>query len=118
MIIDYLSIVSCIQTSDGNRFAVFWNQFRIVGPESAPESESTPELVPESAPELIPKTAPESESVLESTPESESVPEPKSALESELAPKLESAFKRSQFRHCHKNRRLGSIILRIDNCKK
>ena len=38
-------------------------------------------------------------------------------LESELAPKLE-ASKRNQFRHRPKNRRLGPIILRIDNPKK
>ena len=71
-------------------------------PESAPKSESTPESAPESesTPELVPEWTPESESASELIPES--APESKSALESEMAHKLESATKRSQFRHRHK----------------
>ena len=53
----------------------------------------------------------------------DSVPELKSFLESKSAPewkltlKSESSSKRIRIRHIHKNRRLGPMMLRIDNRK-
>ena len=91
-----ISSESILASSD-----VFWNRFRIVGPESV-------SIIDSGIGSGI-----GSEIGSEITPESESIPD--------LAPESKSESKSanlSQFRNLHRNRRLGSMMLSIDSRKK